>query len=115
MDQNPRRTLLRRARFIAAGILITAVAGTAGLTAAASVSQNATGEDDSGWLGYGSDDESDHESDDQWDHESDDEHEHEHEDEDDDDQPAGTRSSRTGVTGVVPAPSGQTHGGSNAS
>jgi len=40
MTESPRRQLLRRARYATAGMVITAVAGTAGLTA---VAANATG------------------------------------------------------------------------
>jgi hypothetical protein len=45
MTENPRRKILRRARLATAGIVVTAVAGTAGLTAAAS---NATAQGGNG-------------------------------------------------------------------
>ncbi len=50
MTESPRRHLLRRARYATAGIVITAVAGTAGLTA---VAANATGVASGGTGGTG--------------------------------------------------------------
>lgn len=43
MTENPRRQLLRRARYATAGIVVTAVAGTAGLAAVAANATNVAG------------------------------------------------------------------------
>lgn len=96
MTKNPRRRLLRRARYATAGIVVTAVAGTAGLTAVAAsaiglapgtpgdTTGGTTGDKTGGTSGRA-----------------------------DTGQGAAPRSG-TGI-GTAPAPAGQPQGGSNAS